>query len=273
MIKRSMPLTYSGNIVRQQDSDRFLLSLLMPARYRPALWALFAFNYEIAKTREVVTETQIGLIRLQWWRDAIAEIYDGEKVREHKVVGELAQAIRNYDLPRENFDNLIYAREFDLEGQAPANLEGMINYCDFTTTPLYDLACRITDESSDESILKAVSVRYALTGLLRAVPYMRTQRRVMLPQDLLAKNNTSVQKIIDFNEKEKIAKVVSEILEHTNQLRNDQSVKKSGFLRAADSLANLYLRQIESVQGDVFNPRIVPPPRFMALRLWVTKLI
>ena len=31
MIKRSMLLTYSGNIVRQQDSDRFLLSLLVLA--------------------------------------------------------------------------------------------------------------------------------------------------------------------------------------------------------------------------------------------------
>lgn len=269
MIKRSMSLTYSGNIIRQQDSDRFLLSLLVPARYRPAIWALFAFNYEIAKTREVVSETQIGLIRLQWWRDAIAEIYDGDKVREHKVVEELAQAIRDYDLPRENFDNLIYAREFDLEGQAPANMEGMINYCDFTTTPLYDLVLKITGESEDESILKAVSVHYALIGLLRSVLYMRTHRRVMLPKDILSKYDTSEQKMLDFNEEEKVSKVIKEILESKNQFRNGSTQPKSRFLKAADSMATLYSKQIESVQANLYDSRLTIPPRFMALHLWI----
>ena len=81
-----MSLTYCGNLVRQQDPDRFLLSLFVPAKVRPALWALYAFNYEIAKTREVVSETATGLIRLTWWREAIDEIYQGRPVRQHQVV-------------------------------------------------------------------------------------------------------------------------------------------------------------------------------------------
>ena len=127
-----MTLTYCGNIVRQQDSDRYLLSLFAPAKHRHALWALFAFNCEIAKTREVVSETTIGLIRLQWWRDAIAEIYEGKPVRQHEVVQPLAQAIKNYHLPRDLFDTLIYAREFDLEDVIPSNIAGLRTYCEKT---------------------------------------------------------------------------------------------------------------------------------------------
>ena len=50
------------NLVQRHDPDRYLLSLFAPARHRAALWALYAFNHEIAKTREVVTETTMGLI-------------------------------------------------------------------------------------------------------------------------------------------------------------------------------------------------------------------
>ncbi|HPF77943.1 MAG TPA: squalene/phytoene synthase family protein [Alphaproteobacteria bacterium] len=261
------------NIVRKHDPDRFLLSLMAAMRCRPALWALFAFNYEIAKTREVVSETTIGLIRLQWWRDAIAEIYEGKPVRRHEVVDELATAIKEYDLPREDFDNLIYAREFDLEGVAPANIEGLNNYCDFTTTPLYRLALKITGEScydSGESArLRSESIRYARIGILRSVPFMRSQRRVMLPQDVLIKNNLSEQKFCDFNQFENLPEVIKEVLESDNGFRNDQSKPKSRFLRAITAMSDLYTAQIESVRYDVFDPKLQVAPPFMALRVWI----
>lgn len=261
-------LTYSGNIVRQHDPDRFLLSLMVSARTRPALWALFAFNYEIAKTREVVSETQIGLIRLQWWREAIAEIYEGKEVREHEVVEALAQVIKDHDLPREDFDHLIYAREFDLEDRAPKNLEGFLNYCDYTTTPLYRLALQICGEKCESAQVTCESVRYARIGILRAIPFMRINRRVMLPKDILTKYKLSAQKICDFNQFEKISKIVKEILDGNDQFRYDQTPIKSRFLKAVRAVTALYTTQLESVQYDVFDPRLAIPPRFMALKVW-----
>lgn len=259
------------NIVRQHDHDRFLLSLMVPSRYRDALWALFAFNYEIAKTREVVSDTTIGLIRMRWWHDAIAEIYEGKKVRRHEVVDELAKAIRKYNLPQEDFDNLIYAREFDLEGVAPASLEGFINYCDFTATPLMHLVSCVVGESVHESILKRESIRNAALGLVRAVPYMRSQRRVMLPQDVLAKNNMSPEKLCDFKRFEKIPDVIKEVLDGVNQFRYDHSAPNKRFFKALKKMNDLYEAQIESLSYDVFSPALGVPPRFMALRLWITR--
>src|SRR5947208_3175404 len=71
--------------VRRYDRDRFLLGLTVPAKRRAALWALFAFNHEIAKTREVVSEPTLGLIRLQWWRDALDQLYQGN-ILQHEVL-------------------------------------------------------------------------------------------------------------------------------------------------------------------------------------------
>ena len=65
------------------DNDRFLTALFAAAAEREALFALYAFNIEIAKTRETVSEPLIGQMRLQWWRDAIDEIFGDGPVRRH----------------------------------------------------------------------------------------------------------------------------------------------------------------------------------------------
>src|SRR4051812_807159 len=100
-----------GAIVRRHDRDRFLTALFAPAARREDLLALYAFNFEVAKTREVVTEPMLGQIRLQWWREAVDEIYRGGRVRTHEVVQPLAEAARRGALSRAHLDRMIDARE------------------------------------------------------------------------------------------------------------------------------------------------------------------
>src|SRR5690348_8145231 len=111
--------------LRRDDRDRFLAALFAPADRRDAVIALYAFNYEIAKTREVVSEALLGRIRLQWWREAIEEAYGGVGVRAHEVMTPLAAAIREYRLGREHFDAMVDAREFDLADDPPATIAGL----------------------------------------------------------------------------------------------------------------------------------------------------
>ena len=100
--------------VRRYDHDRYLTALFAPADRREALFALAAFNLEIAKIREVVTEPMLGEMRLQWWREALDGIADGQ-VRKHEVVEPLAAATRQFDLPIRDLHRIIKARAFDLE--------------------------------------------------------------------------------------------------------------------------------------------------------------
>ena len=76
------------------DRDRYLTTLFAPAERRAMLLALYAFNFEVAKLREVTREPLIGQIRLQWWRDAIDKIYGGAPPRRHEIVEPLAVVIR-----------------------------------------------------------------------------------------------------------------------------------------------------------------------------------
>lgn len=256
-------------IVQQHDPDRFLLSLFVPRKHRDALWALFAFNYEIAKTREVVTEQTIGLIRLQWWRDAIAEVYEGKEPRQHEVVEPLAKAVKQYDLPKDLFDNLIYAREFDLEGVAPANFKGLANYCEFTNAPLMQLVLMVLGEAEEDEVVKAVSVRYGMLGTLRAVPYMLSQGRVMLPSDVLKENDLSEKKILDFNKKEDLVEIIKILVSKLNEFQNDQLLIKSRFIHKLKVLTDIQEKHLLKFNGDVFDPKFQQGAPFKALKLWM----
>lgn len=270
VVKKHMTLTYCGNIVRQQDSDRFLLSLFAPVKHRAALWTLYAFNHEIAKTREIVSDTTIGLIRLQWWRDAIKEIYEGSKPRQHEVVEPLSQVIKQYNLPRELFDKLIYAREFDLEDVPPADLNGLLNYCEYTNAPLMQLSLKILGQDYNDTMVVDISKRYALVGVIRAVPYMLSRRQNMLPQDILDKNNLTSQKLFDFKGKSKLPDIIKEILNAEKDFRYDNcGYSTPRFLKKMLKMTALYEAQIKKVDYDLFDPKMNMTPKCMALRLWL----
>jgi phytoene/squalene synthetase len=52
----STRLSICADQVRRQDRDRYLTALFAPAERREDLFALYAFNLEVAKTAEVVSE-------------------------------------------------------------------------------------------------------------------------------------------------------------------------------------------------------------------------
>ena len=67
----SSDLSSLGALVRRADPDRFLTALFAPPGRREDLFALYAFNHETARAREVTREPMMTMIRLQWWREVV----------------------------------------------------------------------------------------------------------------------------------------------------------------------------------------------------------
>ncbi len=80
-------------LVREADRDRYLATLFAPAAQRDALYALYAFNVEIARVRDLAREPMPGEIRLQWWREALSGEREGEAAA-HPVAAALARDAR-----------------------------------------------------------------------------------------------------------------------------------------------------------------------------------
>lgn len=179
-------LSDCARLLRRHDYDRFLTGLFAPAPRREALFAVYAFNLEIARTREAVSEPMLGQIRLQWWRETIEEIYQG-RVRRHEVVQPLAATIADLSLPRDPFDRLIDARENDLIDETPADLSALADYARRTGGAIVRLAGLTlgTVDEATRAALDAAGTAYALAGILRAVPFHARAKRQFLPADLV----------------------------------------------------------------------------------------
>jgi phytoene synthase len=179
--------------VRRHDRDRFQTALFAPAAHREALFALYAFNYEIASVRERVTEPMLGRIRVEWWRERIAEAYAARPARRHFLVDALIAAIRSRSLSRAHLERLIDAREADLDDRPPADLAALEDYAEGTSAPLLYLALEILGVDSAEATAAAreVGIAYALAGLLRATAFLALRGRRLIPADIAARTSLS----------------------------------------------------------------------------------
>jgi phytoene synthase len=181
-------LSLVARLVRTHDRDRYQTALFAPAAAREALFALYAFNYEIARVRESVREPMLGQIRLQWWREAIAAAYEGAVPRRHEVVGPLTAAIRGSGLSREHFARLIDTRERDLDDAPPATLAALEAYAEGSSAPLVRLALEALGAATPQTLAAAapIGIAYALTGLIRTMPLFARTGRSAIPDDIAA---------------------------------------------------------------------------------------
>ncbi len=166
--------------VRRHDRDRFVTALFAPAERREALLALYAFNSEVARTREAISEVLLGEIRLQWWRDALDKLYAGTTLA-HPVVEGLGVAVGAHSLSRALFDRLIDARGADLSNGPLASLAEMEDYADGTSATLLTLALETLDARGDgvTHVARHAGVGWGLVGLLRAVPFHARARAAL----------------------------------------------------------------------------------------------
>lgn len=107
---------YVLGLVRDSDRDRFLGALFAPEPRRSGVFALLAFDHELGRTRSVTKEPMLARIRLEWWREAMAEAAGSGKPRAQPIVEVLAETIRRHGIALESLVELIDAHEEEIEG-------------------------------------------------------------------------------------------------------------------------------------------------------------
>ena len=205
-------IAYCAGQARRHDRERWLAALLAPAETRPALFALLAFNLELAKIREIASETMLGEIRLQWWRDAIGEIVDG-RPRAHPVVQALVPAIAGASLSPGTCQALIDGRAADLDEAGPADMAALEAYAAATAGRLNAALAEVSGLADDSfpRAARRVGLGWGLIGLLRAVPFHARSGRVMLPADELAAVGVARRDVVEGRFSPALAMVVGQV--------------------------------------------------------------
>jgi phytoene synthase len=174
-------------VVRAADKDRFLAALFAPAERRRHLYALYAFNGEISRVRELAHEALPGEIRLQWWRDVLAGDARGE-VSANPIAAALLDTVATCALPLDPLIRLIDAHGFDLYDDAMATLADFDAYGRDTDGALMSLAARVLTGDEAGAAAASAGIACASTRLLRSFPADVARRQMFVPLELLGRH-------------------------------------------------------------------------------------
>lgn len=172
-----MTLDACAALVQRGDPDRFAALMAAPVAARARLLPLYAFNLEVARAPWVTKEPLIAEMRLQWWRDVVAEA----QPRAHEVAGPLHALIHAAGLPVAVIDALIDARRWDIYTDPFADGAAFDAYLDATGGGLMWLAALAVGAGTGvEPAARDLGWAAGLAGFLRAVPELRARGRAPL---------------------------------------------------------------------------------------------
>jgi phytoene synthase len=241
------------NIVRASDPDRYIAALFAPAEKRAHLLALYALNHELGHIAEAAREPMMAEIRLQWWRDALADARAG-KPRGHEVLQGMAKAFAASEIPQDALAAMIDARALDAGNKPFADMAALEAYADEKSGNLMRIGAHMLGEPA-EGASREAGIAYALTGILRAMPFHGARRKLFLPLDLLKAEDLDAEDIFAGREIPKIKRVFAVIANRAREcLVKARALKKPGKALPALMPASPVPLYLKLMTRSDFNP-------------------
>jgi phytoene synthase len=189
-------ISYLESHVKTFDKDRYLCTLFAGNDYREALFALYAFNIEISKIAEIVSDPILGFIRFTWWRESIDLIYQN-KPRPDEISQGLSKAIKSFYIPKELFDEIIFGYEIELEYTMPESVDKFEEYASKTSGSIFKIAAIILNNNID--IAEQLGITWAYIELFKKISSSMLKKSLMLPEPYLC--NDLKEFVSDFENK------------------------------------------------------------------------
>jgi 15-cis-phytoene synthase len=200
-------------LVRGHDFASYASTLFVPAAQRRALLAIDAFNVEISRVRDQVSQPLPGEVRLQWWTDMLAGSGDGG-VEGNPVAAELLLAIRNWRLPVERLSRLIDEHQFDLYNDPMPTMAALEGYINDTSSALFSLAAKVAGWQSDdiEHLARHAGLARGLAQVITALPLDASRRQLFVPLQLLESHGSTMEEVFARKETPKLRAALDQLI-------------------------------------------------------------
>jgi NADH dehydrogenase [ubiquinone] 1 alpha subcomplex assembly factor 6 len=273
---------YCTELVRQYDYNHYLTTLFQPSQsVRDCVFAIRAFNVEIARIQDNVKEPAIAAMRFKWWQDTLGETFKGRPV-DHPVSKELARSLRENSLSKLWFSKLINGRVKHLQRTNFQNLDELEQYAEQTVSSIFYLhleSLRVRNANIEHAcghLGKAIGI----VTILRSVPHSLPS--VLIPTDILIKHRVSTQELIRTTStsiRDGSASLNDAIFEVATRA-NDQLLTAKTFLEKEELDQNgicsllpmvplqLYLKSLEKANFNIFSPNLNRKSLYLPFAIW-----
>jgi phytoene synthase len=265
---------YCANLVRTHDFPRYASTLFLPGVHRRPLLAIYAFNVEISRVRDQVSQPLPGEMRLQWWIDMLAGRNHGS-VEGNPVASELSWACRTWRLPVERLARLVEEHEFDLYNDPMPSLAALEGYANDTTSTLFGCCARILVRPSEtvDHLARHAGLAYAMIEVINNIPQDIARQQLFVPLQFLQQHGSSLEEVLRGKQTPQARAGIDDLLEQARgHLKTAMSLLPTVPAEARPAFLPLVLvrrdiKRMSRADNDPFALRRMPRVR-MLWALW-----
>jgi NADH dehydrogenase [ubiquinone] 1 alpha subcomplex assembly factor 6 len=262
--KPMAPLSHCAAEVRENDPDRYLATLFAPADAREALFALYAFDHEITRVRRVVSEPVAGLVRLQWWREAL-DALAADRPPAHPVVAAVHARWDRFAPLQPRLEAAIQAREQELSSEPPTDLAALQRRLAAGSGEVTLAAMDLLGvaEEPARAAARRLGLALGLVRLLQGLPGDLRRGHVPLPGTLLARHEIDPEHMhlaAAASLRPAVAEVMRQAHVHLHEARRHWHAMPRRALAALlpATLLDAYLRRLARAHCDLASVRTRP---------------
>lgn len=263
---------FCAELVRTHDFGSYATTLFAPLRCRRALLALYAFNVEIVRVREQITQPLAGEVRLQWWMDMLAGAGHGG-VEGNPVAAELLLAIRDHDLAVELLQRLIEAHQFDLYNDPMPDMAALEQYLADTSCALFSLSSRIVGQRPEETdhLARHAGLAGGMARVIANFGFDASRRQSYVPLTLLEQHGADLEQMFTGRDTPSVRAAIGGL---ANEARPHLKAALGLLPDLAPQARGVYLplalvRRALDVVGDADINPFAPRPASRLRILWV----
>ncbi|RKF77027.1 NADH dehydrogenase complex I, assembly factor 6 [Golovinomyces cichoracearum] len=221
--------SYCSKLIQKFDSPSYTLQTFIPASARDVYLSIRALNVELARIPDIISNSTIGALRMQFWRDNVNKIFQ-EIPQNEPVSILLSYALaslrsRHPGIQTEMMKawciKIINAREQYMDNKPYASLDALETYAENTySNLLYITAAALPMHSLIvDHVVSHIGKAHGITAVLRGLPliafpstpnqhfnsgnvrtnvgekYDRRQESVVLPLDIMAETGVKEEEV------------------------------------------------------------------------------
>jgi phytoene synthase len=204
---------FCADLVRSHDFVRYASTLFVPAIQRRALLAIYAFNVEISRVRDHISQPLPGEMRLQWWTDMLAGAGHGG-IEGNPVAAELLLVIRDCRLPVDLMTRLVDEHQFDLYNDPMPSMAALESYVHDTSSALFSLGARIVARPTEEidHLARHAGLAQGLLQVVATLPWDTARRQLFVPLQLLEQHGSGMEEVFSGKQTPKARAAIDQLI-------------------------------------------------------------
>lgn len=271
------PDDYCQDKTAKSGSSFYYSFMFLPEVQRKAITALYAFCREVDDVVDECHDADLARSKLNWWRAEIFGTFDGNA--HHPVCQALSTSIKDFNLPKEHFLEIIDGMTMDLQQTRYANFAELSLYCYRVASVVGLMAAEIFgfEDRATLNYAHNLGMAFQLTNIVRDVKEDAERGRIYLPLDELARFGVSEQDILEHRSTDNCTDNIKRLLDFQVQRAREYYDKAFSLLPEVDRysqrtgiiMAGIYMTVLNVIEKDscqVLKQRVSLSP---LRKLWI----